>query len=97
MVVEDAAEYTADGAAAPHELADGSAREAAEYSASGWFKFIVPAEAEQKACHLMFRLTNSPAESLGDVDILGDRALAAFYCSEIQFATYNIGTIDAGF
>jgi hypothetical protein len=97
VVEEEPKEYTVDGDASPLEIEDETVEEATEYSVSGWFKFILPPEEQAKECHLIFRLANNNEELLGDAKELGDRTLAAFYCSEINFATYHIGTIDAGF
>jgi len=43
---------------------------------------------------LLFRLTNNEADYLEDSAKLGDRTLAAFYCSDLHFSTYNIGALD---
>jgi hypothetical protein len=49
---------------------------------------------ERKACHLLFRLTNNEKEYLEDAAKPGDRTLAAFFCSDLHFSTYNIGSLD---
>jgi hypothetical protein len=61
----------------------------------GWFKWSEPKE--RKPCHLLFRLTNNEKDYLDDAAKVGDRTLAAFYCTDLHFSTYTIGTIDKDF
>lgn len=91
MVQKDVA--TSKDAADPHSY-DTQMVETTSYAVSGWFQWVAPET--RSTCHLLFRLTNTPADTLADVAELGDRTLAVFYCQDFVFSTYNIGTLDKG-